>query len=344
MDQHDAKNGPNVVCLISDELLSFEFGIAYEVFGLPRPEFGEHWYRFSSVAVTPGFIKSSGGLSVFVQDGLEALETADLIVVPGWPNLTAPVPQIVIDALRDAHGRGARIASLCSGAAVLAAAGLLDDRIATTHWRFAEELSRTYPEITFDPDVLYVDDGDVLTAAGSAAGMDLCIHIVRQDYGMEHANIIAQGLVMPTHRDGGESQIIPMPVARPRESSRLGHLIDAMRKDPAKDHALSDLAAEVGMSVRTFQRRFEAVTGLAPSAWIAQERLRAACLILERDDEAPLEDIAEQCGFGSLATMRHHFRKKIGMSPSEYRAHAANGAGPLPHVVAERALVAHPVR
>ncbi|WP_110643565.1 transcriptional regulator FtrA [Salinicola sp. CPA57] len=316
---YDTKSGPNVVCLISDELLSFEFGIAYEVFGLPRSEFGDDWYRFSSVAVTPGFIKSSGGLPVFVQDGLEALEKADLIVVPGWPNLTAPVSQAVIDALRDAHGRGARIASLCSGAAVLAAAGLLDDRIATTHWRFAEELSRTYPEITFDPDVLYTDDGDVMTAAGSAAGMDLCIHIVRQDYGMEHANIIAQGLVMPTHRDGGESQIIPMPVARTRESSRLGHLIDALRKDLARGHALSDLAAEVGMSVRTFQRRFEAMTGLPPSTWIMNERLRAACNLLENSTELQLEVIAEKCGFGSLPAMRHHFRKKLGLSPREYR-------------------------
>ncbi|MEO1309155.1 MAG: helix-turn-helix domain-containing protein, partial [Pseudomonadota bacterium] len=317
-------NGPLVVCLVSDELLSFEFGIAYEVFGLPRPEFGQDWYRFETAAVKPGFIKSSGDLSVYVQNGLELIAEADLVIIPGWPDVSSPVASEVVDALQAAYDKGARIASLCSGVVVLAETGLLDNRTATTHWRFVDLISEKFPLIHFDPDVLYVDDGRTLTAAGSAAGMDLCIHIVRQKYGVEKANIVAQGLVMPSHRNGGQSQVIPKPVPKEYESCRIGQTIEKMLNDLGGDISVKELAKEAGMSLRTFQRRFEAHTGCSPSAWILNERLRLACEILEQEADGDLEDIAMRSGFCSLATMRHHFRQRLNVSPSAYRSGFVN--------------------
>ena len=311
--------GPSVICLISDELLAFEFGIAYEVFGLPRPDFGDNWYRFGCAAARPGTIRSSGGLPVFIKAGLEALETADLIVIPGWPDFRAPVEPSVIEAVQQAHRRGARIASLCSGVVVLAEAGLLDNGRATTHWRFIDGIASRFPLIEFDPDVLYVDRGAVLTAAGSAAGMDLCIHIVRQDFGVERANIVAQGLIMPTHRAGGQSQFIPQPVPKAYEATRIGAVMEHMRQNLSNNHPVEQLAQQAGMSLRMFQRRFEAATGLPPSAWLMRERLRVACELLEHETGYGLEDIATLSGFGSVPTLRHHFRKMLNTSPRSYR-------------------------
>ncbi|CAM5187322.1 Transcriptional regulator GlxA family with amidase domain OS=Castellaniella defragrans OX=75697 GN=HNR28_002405 PE=4 SV=1 [Castellaniella defragrans] len=312
-------SGHNVVCLIADELLAFEFGIAYEVFGLPRPEFGGDWYRFGCAAVRPGTLRSSGGLPVCVERGLESLETADLIIIPGWPDIDAPVERSVVDAVQRAHLRGARIASLCSGVVVLAEAGLLDHGKATTHWRFIDDIARRFPLVEFDPDVLYVDRGSILTAAGSAAGLDLCIHIVRQDFGVERANIVARGLVMPPHREGGQSQFIPQPVPEVYEATRIGAVIEHMRHHLGESQPIESLARLAGMSLRTFQRRFEALTGLAPSAWLMRERLRVACELLEHTTEHGLEEIASLSGFGSLPTMRHHFRKTLKTSPRDYR-------------------------
>ncbi|WP_063837679.1 transcriptional regulator FtrA [Pseudomonas veronii] len=320
MDVANGKNyGPNVVCLIADELLAFEFGIAYEVFGLPRPEFEDDWYQFGCAAVQPGTIRSSGGLPVYVERGLESLETADLIIIPGWPDIDSPVGRSVIDAVQRAHLRGARIASLCSGVIVLAEAGLLDNGKATTHWRFIDSIARRFPLVEFDPDVLYVDRGSILTAAGSAAGMDLCIHIVRRDFGVKRANVVARRLIMPPHREGGQSQFIPQPVPKAYEATRIGAVVEHMRQHLGESHPIEVLAQLAGMSLRTFQRRFEALTGLAPSAWLMRERLRVACELLEHTTEHGLEEIASLSGFGSLPTMRHHFRKTLKTSPRDYR-------------------------
>lgn len=309
----------SVVCLISDELLAFEFGIAYEVFGLPRPEFGDNWYTFGCATSHAGTISSSGGLPVFIKQDLKALETADLIIIPGWPDVESPVDRSIIDALQQAHLRGARIASLCSGAVVLAEAGLLDNGKATTHWRFISIIARRFPLIEFDPDVLYVDRGTVFTAAGSAAGMDLCIHIVRQDFGVERANIIARGLIMPPHREGGQSQFIPKPVPKDYEATRMGAVIKRMRQSLDECHPVEELAQLAGMSLRTFQRRFESLTGLPPSTWLIRERLGFACELLENNKEYRLEEIAVLSGFGTLPTMRHHFRKVLNTNPRSYR-------------------------
>ena len=311
--------GPRVAVLAYDGLCTFEFGIAAEVFGLPRPEMGPGWYRYAVCAVEPGPLRAAGGLTVAVDRGLDVLGTADLVVVPGWRAIDAPVPAALVAALRAAHGRGARVASLCSGVAVLAASGLLDGRRATTHWRYVETVARRHPAIAFDPDVLYVDEGDVLTAAGSAAGIDLCLHVVRGDFGPEAANAVARRLVVPPHRDGGQAQYIAAPVPPAREAARLGPLIDALRVSPAEDHRLAVLAARAGMSLRTFQRRFAAATGLPPGEWLAAERLRLARDLLEREPSSSLDDVAAAAGFGTAAALRHHFRLRLGTSPGAYR-------------------------
>jgi AraC family transcriptional regulator, transcriptional activator FtrA len=315
----DRCRGPLVVPLAYDGLCTFEFGIAYEVFGLPRPEMGPGWYRFAVCGVEPGPYQAAGGFQVTVSRGLEVLRKANLIIVPGWRGVNSPVPEPLLRSLRRAHASGARLMSLCSGIVVLAAAGVLDGRRATTHWRYIEPIRARYPHITLQPNVLYVDEGSVLTAAGSAAGIDLCLHVVRRDYGPEAANSVARRLVVPPHREGGQVQFIERPLLRSREGERMGPLIDWIRCHLAQEHTINRLARRVGMSGRTFQRRFEAVTGLPPGQWITLERLRYARDMLESEVHAPLEDIAAASGFGSLAAMRHHFRKRLSASPSTYR-------------------------
>lgn len=240
-------------------------------------------------------------------------------MIPGWPAVDTPIAPSVVEAVRRAHLRGARIASLCSGVVVLAEAGLLDNGSATTHWRFMDKVARRFPLVTFDPNVLYVDRGSVLTSAGSAAGMDLCIHIVRQDFGVERANVVARGLIMPTHREGGQSQLISQPVPKAYEAARIGTVMERMRQNLAESHPVEELAQLAGMSLRTFQRRFEDLTGFPPSTWLMRERLRLACDLLERTTEHGLEEIASLSGFGSLPAMRHHFRKALKTSPRSYR-------------------------
>jgi AraC family transcriptional regulator, transcriptional activator FtrA len=317
------RRGPLVVALAYDGLCTFEFGIACEVFGLPRPEMGPGWYRFAVCGVEPGPLRAAGGLEVTVDRGLYVLRRADLVVVPGWRGIDAPVPEPLVRALRRAHARGARLMSLCSGIVVLAAAGILDGRCATTHWRYVDSVRARYPHMTLEPDVLYVDEGDVMTAAGSAAGIDLCLHVVRKDYGAEAANSVGRRLVVPPHREGGQAQFIERPILHDREGARLSPLIDWIRSHLGQEHTINRLAKKAGMSGRTFQRRFEAVTGLPPRQWIILERLRYAREMLEGDAHTPLEDIAAASGFGSLASMRHHFRKQLRTSPSAYRGRFA---------------------
>ncbi|MBY3342337.1 transcriptional regulator FtrA [Rhizobium laguerreae] len=311
--------GPLVAALAYDGLCTFEFGIAYEVFGLPRPEMGEGWYRFSVCGIEPGPLRAAGGLTVAVDKGLEVLDEADLIVVPGWRSIDAAVPEPLVSALKAAHERGARIMSLCSGVAVLAGSGLLTNRRATTHWRYVASIAARYPDIALDADVLYMDEGSLLTAAGSAAGIDLCLHVVRGDFGSEVANSVARRLVVPPHREGGQAQFIHAPVPEEREGIRLGPLIEWMRESLSEDQPISLLAKRAGMSMRTFQRRFEATTGLSVGEWLLKERLRHARDLLEKELAVSLDDIAAASGFGTLATMRHHFRRRLGTSPHAYR-------------------------
>lgn len=302
--------------LVYDGLCTFEYGIAVEVFGLARPELGPDWYRLTTCAVEPGPMRACGGLRVEADHGLEGLEDAGLIIVPGWKGPDAVPPAPLVEALRRAHARGARLMSICSGVFVLAAAGLLAGRRATTHWRYADRLTAAFPDIVFDPDVLYVDEGQVLTSAGSAAGLDLALHLVRRDHGPEIANHVARRLVLPAHRNGGQRQYVERPVAR--ERSRLSELLDAMHGRLDHPWTIGELARRAAMSERTFNRRFLEATGSAPGAWLAAARIDRARELLEAADLS-IEDIARRSGFGSPATLRHHFRRQLGVSPTDYR-------------------------
>ena len=302
-----------------DGLCTFEFGCAVEVFGLSRPEMGPGWYRLAVAAAEPGLLRAAGGITVGVNGGLDLLARAGTIIVPGWRDTDAPVPTRLCDALRAAHAAGARVLSLCSGAFVLAAAGLLDGRRATTHWRYFEALATRHPGLTLVPDVLYVDEGSVLTAAGSAAGLDLCLHLVRRDWGPHAANQVARRLVTPPHRDGGQAQYVDRPVPRERASgSRLAGLLDQVRAALDQEWPVARLAAEAAVSPRALHRRFLEASGKSPGAWLVAERIARARELLE-EATLPIEEVAAACGFGTAATMRHHFRANLGVSPATYR-------------------------
>lgn len=310
---------PLVVALAYDGLCTFEFAVAVEMFGLSRPEMGGNWYRFAVCALDPGPLRMTGGVRLMVDGGLELLDEAQTIVIPGWRGVREPVPPELVTALHRAAARGARILSICSGVFVLAAAGLLDGRRATTHWHHTEVLQRRYPSIQVEPGVLYVDEGNILTSAGSAAGIDLCLHLIRRDFGADAANSVARRLVVQPHREGGQAQFIETPVPAAREGARLGPLLDHIRGTLADEHSLSDMAKRAGMSLRTFLRRFSAMTGMTPGEWLLAERLTRARALLE-SGALSVEEVATRVGFGSAATLRHHFRQRLGLSPATYRA------------------------
>ncbi|WP_458094025.1 transcriptional regulator FtrA [Roseomonas sp. WA12] len=307
-----------VVALAYDGLCTFEFGVAVEVFGLARPEVGPGWYRFATAAIEPGPLRAAGGIQVLTDGGPELLAEAGTIIVPGWRGTDAPVPPALIEALRAAHARGARLLSFCSGAFVLAATGLLDGTRATTHWRYAEALAARHPAVTVVPDVLYVDGGPVLTAAGTAAGIDLCLHLIRRDHGAAAANAVARRLVVPPHREGGQAQFIARPVPGAREGSRLSPLLDRMRIALAEDWPVDRMAEEAGMSRRSFIRHFRDATGESPAAWLAAARLAHARDLLETT-ALKMEVVAERSGLGSAATLRTRFRARTGMAPAAWR-------------------------
>lgn len=313
--QHSA---PRVVVLAYDGLCTFEFGVAVEVFGLPRPEMGDDWYRFAVAAVDEGELRATGGIRILADGDLSLLEHADLIVVPGWRGMDSPVPDALCQALRQANARGCQVMSICSGVFVLAASGLLDGRRATTHWRYIETLKSRFPAIDVIEDVLYQDEGEILTSAGSAAGIDLCLHVVRRDFGMEAANRVARRMVIPPHRDGSQTQQLSRPVAQLRESQRFGQLFDFLHQHLAQPHSVDSLSRRVGMSQRTFLRRFQDATGTTPTRWLLNERLLRAKDYLV-NSRLSIDSIAEQTGFGQAATLRHHFRQHFALSPVQYR-------------------------
>jgi AraC family transcriptional activator FtrA len=307
-----------VAAFVYDGLCTFEFGIAAEIFGLERPEMGTDWYRFFAFAEQPGSYLTNGGVQVSVAAGLDTLADAGTIVIPGWRTDGAvPSPQLA-QALREAVARGARLLTICSGAFLPAACGMLSGRRVTTHWRHVERLSALHPDLCIDPDVLYVDHGDVATSAGSAAGIDLLLHIVRKDFGAEAANRVARRLVMPPHRDGGQAQYIERPVPS-RAGGRLAPLLDAVRARPEQRWTIAALARQAAMSERTFVRHFQKITGSSPGEWLVSLRVELARDLLERDS-APVDAIATAAGFGGVATLRHHFRLRLGLSPTAYRA------------------------
>lgn len=309
---------PFVVALAYDGLCTFEFGVAVEIFGLPRPELGDNWYRFAVAAVDEGELRATGGIRIMADGGLDLLAQADTIVIPGWRGADTPVPEALCDALRAASARGCRIMTICSGVFVLAATGLLNGRRATTHWRYTPLLRSRYPAIQVLDDALYYDEGSLLTSAGSAAGIDLCLHVVREDFGAEIANNVARRLVVQPHRDGAQTQQVVRPVARARESKSLGMIFDFLHQSLAENHSVAALARQAGMSPRTFLRRFADATGTTPARWILNERLLRARESLA-NSRLRIDEIAQQTGFGSAASLRHHFRAQFAISPGDYR-------------------------
>jgi transcriptional regulator GlxA family with amidase domain len=306
-----------VATVVSNGLSPFEFAVACEVFGIDRSDLGVPWYRFVVCAVERPPITTSVGFSIDGVRGLEALRSADTIVVP-VSHRDNEVPVALIDALQRAHRRGARILSMCTGAFVLAAAGLLDGRRATTHWSHAAELAARYPQVNVDPDVLYVDGGDILTSAGTAAGIDLCLYVVRQDFGARVANAVARRMVVPPHRDGGQAQFVEEPVARPAGADLFGATLAWLERHVDEPVTVEDLAQRAAMSSRTFARRFRAATGTTAHQWLLRQRVLSAQHLLETTDE-PVEVVASRSGFGTATGLRQHFQRLVRTSPAAYR-------------------------
>lgn len=315
----------SVVALAYDGLCAFEFGVTAELFGLARPELAVDWYDFSVVSTDPGPLRTLGGLTLQAPTDLSLLVDAGTVVIPGWRDVGEVPPPQLLEALCVAHENGARLLSICSGVFVLAATGLLDDARATTHWRYVEQLRSAYPRIDVEPDVLYVDNGSLLTSAGSAAGIDLCLHLVRRDHGADVASDVARRLVMAPHRSGGQAQFIPPATAPHRDRSVGDTMVWALeRLDEPLTVAL--LAGHAHMSQRTFARRFVEVVGQPPHSWLSRQRVLRAQELLETTDLA-VEDIAGRCGFGSAANLRTHFGRQVHTSPIRYRSSFRRGPG-----------------
>ncbi|WP_082745500.1 transcriptional regulator FtrA [Erythrobacter sp. CCH5-A1] len=316
-------SGPLVVALLYDGLCTFEFGIVAEIFGLARPEMGPSWYRFQSCAIEVGPLRAHGGFTLMPDAGAELIDQADMIVVPGWKSIDAPVPPVLRNTLRAAHSRGARLASLCSGAFVLAATGLLDGKYATTHWRYAEALRRQFPAIDVDEASLYRIEDRICTSAGSSAGIDLMIEIVRQDFGPDAANSVARRIVMPGHRSGGQAQYLERPV-RTRPDAEIAPVLDRIKGDIQRSWTIDEMAKFAKMSKRTFERRFGEATGQCPGEWLNAERVEVAKDILTRSSMT-IEEIATAVGFASAHTLRHHFRQQVKQTPTEFRREFSHG-------------------
>ncbi|THA50134.1 GlxA family transcriptional regulator [Streptomyces sp. A1136] len=307
-------------------------GVGMLAVGIVTEVFGPHGaalpgFDFALCADRPGAVAADCGVPLTVAHGLDRLAEADLVIaLPGAGFRTPPAPP-VLDALRTAHARGAVVAAHCVGTFALAAAGLLDRRRATTHWRFAELLSGRYPEVTVEPDALYIDEGSTVTGAGAAAGFDLCLHLLRREYGATQANAIARDMVLPAHRDGGQAQYLAAPVPEDGGDTRLSEVLAWARENLHEPHPVTELARRAMMSKRTFARRFAAATGTTPHAWLRHLRLSRAEELLETTDLA-IEEVARQVGYGSAAVLREQFVRRRGVPPRSYRR-AFTGAAPL---------------
>jgi len=310
-----------VSVILVEPVAVFEFGVAVEIFGLDRTDEGVPAIDFRVCALRPGVpmpTTSSPALAVTASHGLEAVAGSDLVVVSATPvRPGAEYPPEVLDALQAAHAAGSTVLSLCSGSFVLGAAGLLDGRACTTHWRYVEEMQRAYPLARIDPRTLYVDDGDIVTSAGTAAGIDACLHLVRRELGTAVATRIARRMVVPPQRDGGQQQFVEMPIPA-RTADSLSPLLAWVLDHLAEPHTASSLARRAMMSERTFARRFNAETATTPHRWLTQQRILSARGLLEETDLG-VEQIAGRVGFNSAVVLREHFRREIGLPPADYR-------------------------
>src|SRR5262245_27598789 len=310
--------GPTVTVLAYQGMSGFEIGIVTEVFGLPRPDLDVDWYDLRICAERPGPVRIIGGAALTTEYGLDTFASAQTVIVPGVSDVHARCSAELIAALGQAHNRGARIVSICSGAFALAAAGLLDGRRAATHWRYASLLQQRFPLVRVDPDVLYVDDGQVLTSAGSAAGLDLCVHLVRADFGPSIANAVARRLVISPHRDGGQAQFIEAPVAAAIDDDRITQSMAWALANLDQLITVESLARHARMSTRTYLRRFKQCNGTSPIRWLINQRIQASLPLLETTG-TPIEEVATAVGFDNAVTYRHHFAVALRTSPSAYR-------------------------
>ncbi len=307
-----------VAIVIYDGVSVFELGVACDVFGDEwAAMFGAPWYRSFVCGITPGPVTTDSGFQILPAHGLDRIRRADTVIV--LPTVSFKrVPAEMLDILRQAHARGSRIVSLCTGAFALAGAGLLDGRCATTHWTECGELARRHPNVTVDPGVLFVDEGDILTSAGSAASIDLCLHVVRQDYGTEIATQLARQLVVAPQRDGGQAQYIDAPMPELDSASLFAGTVCWLQEHLNEPITVEDLAARSAMSPRTFARRFLASTGTTPYQWLVRQRVQLAQRLLEMSD-LPIDSVAEKSGFSTAANLRKHFSRTVHTSPQAYR-------------------------
>ncbi|MGV9680109.1 GlxA family transcriptional regulator [Nocardia sp. NPDC003482] len=302
-----------VVALVRPVQSTFELGCGAEVFGTPRAGVPQY-YEFEVCAERPGPVPTTAGYALNVTRDLSALDTADTVLIPGWLPVETPLPPAVRRALLRAHARGARLVTICSGVFALARTGLLDGRSATTHWARAAQLEWEFPAIRVEPDVLYVDHGDVATSAGAGAGIDLCLHLVRKDHGAAHAALLARHMVLPPHREGGQIQFAPPPPP----SDALDGLLEWVEARLDKPLTVEDMAAHLRVSPRTLARRFADQLGTSPGAWLLARRVAEARNLLEQTD-LPIDAIAVRVGLTSAVNLRRRFRDRVGTTPGAYR-------------------------
>jgi transcriptional regulator GlxA family with amidase domain len=311
----------SVSALVLDGLAVFEFGVICEVFGIDRSADGVPNFDFKICGPEPGRpLRTSVGASITPDHGLDQLVGADLVAIPA---ISGPYLPEALDAIRAAADAGAIILTVCSGAFVAGAAGLLDGRPCTTHWMHAAELARMYPTARVDRNVLFVDDGNLITSAGTAAGIDACLHLVRRELGSEVTNTIARRMVVPPQRDGGQRQYIEQPIPVRCSDGFAPHL-DWILTNLDKPHTVATLAKLANMSARTFARRFVEETGRTPMQWVTDQRVLYARRLLEESD-LDIDHVADKSGFGTATLLRHHFRRVIGVTPSDYRRRFACG-------------------
>jgi len=296
----------------------FELAVPCEVFGVDRSDLVDPWYELRLCAAEPGPLRTTSGLGVHTSYGLDDLLTADTVVVAGCGPATCQDPPLpLVEAVREAHRLGKRIVSICAGAYVLAAAGLLDGRPATTHWMHSEDFARRFPRVLFDPAALYIDDGDIITSAGTGSAIDMCLHLVRRDHGAAVANEVARRMVVPPHREGGQTQYTPA-LVRAEGQGDLAPVLQWARERLTEPLTVPELAKVAHLSPRTFARRFRDTVGVTPLQWLLEQRVRLAQELLETSD-APVEHIAERTGFGTATNLRQHFRRATSVSPQTYR-------------------------
>lgn len=309
---------PIVAAIAFDGISPFHLSVPCLVFGEDRTALGLPRFDFRICALEAGPVRTEAGLTVTAPHGLGSLDDADIVIVPSWRDLDDPPPALLTEALRRAHQNGALLVGLCLGTFAIAATGLLSGRRAATHWAYTERLQALYPDIGVDADVLYIDDGDVMTSAGVAAGLDCCLHLVRARYGVEAALRLARQIVLSPHRQGGQAQFIERPIAKAENTDRFTEALDAVRRTLGETHSLDKVADAAGLTRRTFTRRFQKTIGTSFGDWLTDQRVALAQRLLEATEKS-MDTVAFEAGFGSATSLRQHFAARLRTSPAQYR-------------------------